>query len=77
MKMLLVVKVGDRDRPATPEDIEEVHQAMKKLTEEGKKINEDLLVLVSHHAITFEQYQLPDNLQNVLVESTYQETKGE
>jgi hypothetical protein len=49
---LLVAKVGDRERVATPEDIADVHAAIvNALTTDG--------ILVTHHAVQFEVVQVP------------------
>jgi len=48
---LLLVKVGNDDRPATDADIEDIESKLTSLLEEN---NIDCLAFVTHHAIEFE-----------------------
>jgi hypothetical protein len=44
-----LIKVGDKDRPATQEDVDDVREAVRKAKDDKD------LSLVTHHAIKFDQ----------------------
>ena len=54
--MILIVKVGDRERPASKEDIKHVRRKIKKLF---RKSGLDIPTLVIHHAVQVQQFCLP------------------
>lgn len=60
---IMLIKVGDKDRPATLEDIEDVQRSIaeviKKSKDEGGTGNpDDWNILVAHHAIKVEKIKL-------------------
>jgi len=50
MKNVIVVKVGNNERPAGPEDIKNVKKQFKKLKKKNASLS-DFDIFVTHHAI--------------------------
>lgn len=53
-RRVLVVKVGNDERPAGPADIADAQQQLAAVA------NDPSLTLITHHAISFEYIELPD-----------------
>lgn len=60
MKELIIVKLGNEDRPASQEDIDNLAKSLKKAIKKGKNI------VITHHAIEFERVPL-DNVNKVQI----------
>ena len=58
---VLIVKVGNNERPASPADLESVRKAMSQICEDGAS------TLVTHHAMKFEVVK-KSNFKNVQVQ---------
>ena len=56
----MVVRVGDKDRPATDEDIKDVIKLIKKAVKRSKK-KHGKLIIVTHHACDFQIVKIPKN----------------
>lgn len=63
MKELIIVKLGNEDRPASQEDIDTLAKSLKKAIKKGKNI------VITHHAIEFERVPL-DNVNKIQVVAT-------
>lgn len=68
---ILIIKVGNEDRPAGPEDIKELQNALNKVALDPN------LTLVTHHAISFKTIKksLFDNIEVVGVCHPYDHMK--
>lgn len=60
MKELIIVKLGNDDRPASQEDIDAMAKTLKKAFKKGKN------VVVTHHAVSFETLPI-GNIKDVIV----------
>lgn len=63
MKELIIVKLGNDDRPASQEDINAMAKTLKKALRKGKN------VVVTHHAVSFEVLPI-GNINDVMVVAT-------
>jgi hypothetical protein len=64
---MMVVRVGDKDRPAGVEDILDMQEQIKEcLTEGGNP------VLITHHAVEFETIQIPCETGSIIVVGGYE-----
>ena len=57
MKELLLIKVGNDQRPASDEDIRSTEKDVKRAIRRGAPF-----MMITHHAIEMEVVQLPDDL---------------
>jgi hypothetical protein len=60
MKELIIVKLGNEDRPASQEDIDAMAKTLRKALRKGKN------VVVTHHAVSFEVLPI-GNINDVMV----------
>lgn len=60
MKELIIVKLGNEDRPASQEDIDAMAKTLKKALKKGNNI------VVTHHDVSFESL-LIGNIKDVMV----------
>ena len=57
MKAILIVKVGNDERPATVENIKELKKKIKKVL---RSAGIDIATLVTHHTVDVSIVQFPD-----------------
>jgi len=69
-KEILIVKVGNDERPASQEDIDNVIAQFKKAGED----DDGAVTIVTHHAISFETIKRKF-LKNVIVENAKDDEK--
>lgn len=54
MKELILIKLGDDNRPATQKDIDNLRKDIKKAIKKGKSI------MITHHAVSIEKVLFKD-----------------
>lgn len=58
-KKLLIVKVGNDERPAGPDDIRDMKKKLKKFQEKARSLR-GYDIIVTHHAVDFDFLDLKE-----------------